>query len=82
MANMEIIFGARKRLNVCTRTKPGESVVIVTNSAMEEIAIPLAAAAMEVGVEPTPCVITQRTSHDQEPLRPTAAALAVADIPR
>jgi len=80
MAENNMLFGARKLLTLCTHTKPNESVVIVTDTELAGLAEPLAVAAAEVGAEPTICVMRTRAVHGQEPPRPVAAALAVADV--
>ncbi len=80
MAQINMLCGAQKLLTVCTKTKPNESVVIVTDTDLAELAEPLAMAAEEVGAEPTICVMPTRTAHGQEPPKPVAAALAMADV--
>ncbi len=80
MAQLNMLFGARKLLTVCTHTKPNESVVIVTDTDLAGLAEPLAVAAAEVRAEPTICVMPTRSTHGQEPPKPVAAALAMADV--
>ncbi len=79
-AEINMISGARKLLTMCTHTKPNESVVIVTDTDLANLADPLAEAALEIGAEPTICVMRTRTAHGQEPPKSVAAALAVADV--
>jgi leucyl aminopeptidase (aminopeptidase T) len=76
----DLLPGARKLLTVCTRTQPGEHVVIVTDPDTLPVAEALAAAAAELGAEPTVCLIPPRTVHGQEPPAPAAAALKAADV--
>ncbi|RMF84642.1 MAG: leucyl aminopeptidase, partial [Nitrospinota bacterium] len=75
-----MLAGARKLLTVCTRTRAGEGVVIVTDTETMALAEPLAVAATELGAEPTICVMPTRTAHGQEPPAPVAAALAAARV--
>lgn len=80
MAQNELLPGARKLLTICTQTQPNEAVVIVTDPDLARLAEPLALAAIEVGAEPTICIMPTRSAHGQEPPRPVAAALAQADV--
>lgn len=80
MVNSNLLPGARKLLTVCTQTQPQETVVIVTDSELAELAPPLAQAATEMGAEPIICIMTPRTAHGQEPPGPVAAALAAANV--
>jgi leucyl aminopeptidase (aminopeptidase T) len=80
MTQTNMLFGARKLLTVCTRTRQNESVVIATDTETMALAEPLAKAAAEVGAEPVICVMPTRTVHGQEPPAPVAAALATADV--
>jgi leucyl aminopeptidase (aminopeptidase T) len=75
-----MLIGARKLLSECTRTQPGESILVVTDPELAELAEPLAVAAAELGAEPTICVMPTRSAHGQEPPGPVAAALAATDV--
>jgi hypothetical protein len=80
MTKAGMLIGARKLLSVCTVTRPDESVLVVTDPELAELAEPLAVAAAELGAEPTICVMPTRSTHGQEPPGPVAAALAATDV--
>jgi len=75
-----MLHGARKLLTVCTRTGADESVLIVTDPQLQDLAEPLALAATEIGAEATVCLMPARTAHGQEPPAPVAAAMAATDV--
>lgn len=80
MDELKMLKGARKLLSVCTRTQPGEQVVIVTDPDTEILAKPLSIAATELGAEPVICVMPTRKVHGEEPPTAIAAALFNADV--
>ena len=80
MKNILVMKGARKFVEVCTKVKAGEDVLIVTNPSNLEIAETLACASYERGAEPEIIVMMPREMDGQEPPKPIAAAMKEADI--
>ena len=76
----EMMKGARTLVGTCTNVKPGETVLIVTDTPMVSIAQVLAAATKEKGAEPVIAIIDQRLSDSTEPPRPVAEAMKAADV--
>lgn len=76
----EMMKGARTLVGPCTNVKPGETVLIVTDTPMVSIAQVLAAATKEKGAEPVIAIIDQRHSDSTEPPRPVAEAMKAADV--
>lgn len=72
--------GARKIIEVCAAIKPGETVAIITDSSMLEIADVLAAAAHGREAEVVVAVITPRAVDGAEPPRPVVELLKAADV--
>ncbi len=72
--------GARILVTTCTGVKPGETVLIVTDTKMIRIAQAVAAAAREHGAEPVITIIDQRSADSTEPPAPVAAAMKRADV--
>lgn len=72
--------GARKVIEVCAVVKPGETVVIVTDSAMLDIADVLAAAAHERDAEVVVTVMSPRAVDGAEPPRVVVEAMKAADV--
>jgi leucyl aminopeptidase (aminopeptidase T) len=72
--------GARILVTTCTNVKPGETVLIVTDSKMMTIAQAVAAATRERRAEPVIAVIDQRSADSTEPPAPVAAAMKRADV--
>ena len=75
-----MMAGARKLMTVCTALQPGENVVIVTDPETQEVAVPLHAAAVELGAIAVTCLMPTRSRHGEEPPLPVARALAAADV--
>lgn len=80
MKEIRMIRGAKTLVETCTKTKQGESVLIVTDSAMATIADVLAIAAYERDAEPTIAFMMPREFDGQEPPKPVAVAMREADV--
>ncbi len=72
--------GARTLVDVCTRVKPGETVLIVTDMYRTSIAEAIAGVAMDRGAEAIVTVIQPRERNGQEPPEPVAEAMKKADV--
>ncbi|MDH5200423.1 MAG: leucyl aminopeptidase, partial [Candidatus Bathyarchaeota archaeon] len=72
--------GARTILDDCASVKPGERVLVVTDTELVEIGRVLAAAAYERDAEPVLAVIAPRDMDGQEPPDPVAEAMKRADV--
>jgi leucyl aminopeptidase (aminopeptidase T) len=72
--------GARKIVEVCTAVKPGERVVIVTDSTLMDIADVLAAAAQERDAEVVIAVMAPTGVDGAEPPRAVVEAMKAADV--
>jgi 2,5-dihydroxypyridine 5,6-dioxygenase len=72
--------GARKIVETCAAVKPGETVVIVTDSAMLDIADVLAAAAHARDAEVVVTVMAPREVDGAEPPRPVVEVMKAADV--
>lgn len=72
--------GARKIVETCAAVKAGESVVIVTDAPLIEIADVLAAAAHEREAEVVITVISPREGDGAEPPDTVVAAMKAADV--
>lgn len=72
--------GARKIVEVCTAIKPGEKVVIVTDSSLYAIADVLAAAAHERDAEVVITVMPPARVDGAEPPRAVVEAMKAADV--
>lgn len=71
--------GARTAVEICAGVKPGESVLVITDTSMMSIAEAVAGAVIAVGAEPVVAVMPPRATDGQEPPRPIAAAMKVCD---
>jgi len=79
MKLIEVIRYAR--VPVQMNVKPGENVVVVSDTDTEPLVYEsLAAAAFEVGAEVTVVVMTPRPMHGNEPPKPVAEAMRGADV--
>ena len=77
---MAMQMGANKLVNTCTRTKSGETVLIVTEAAKMPIAEAIATAASNLMAEPTVIAMQPRKRAGQEPPAYVAEAMQAADI--
>jgi leucyl aminopeptidase (aminopeptidase T) len=80
MKNLLMAKGARTLVDVCTRVKPGETVLIVTDMYRTSIAEAIAGVAMDRGAEAIVTVIQPRERNGQEPPEPVAEAMKKADV--
>ncbi|MEW5867597.1 MAG: aminopeptidase [Bacillota bacterium] len=80
MRVLEMMEGARNVARVTAGIKPGEQVLIVTDTTKVAVAEALAIAAKECGAEVSIAVMTLRPKMDREPPRPIAAAMKSADV--
>ena len=80
MNAFRMIAGARKIVEVCTAVKPGEKVVIVTDSSLIGIADVLAAAAHERNAEVVITVMAPARVDGAEPPRAVVEAMKAADV--
>lgn len=79
MSSMALMRGARILVDTCLGVKPGEQVLIVTDTNKGHIAELLASAAIERGAETIIAVMTPRKAHAQEPPSTIASAMQAAD---
>ncbi|RJQ49810.1 MAG: leucyl aminopeptidase [Desulfobacteraceae bacterium] len=80
MKKLLMAKGARTLVDVCTRVKPGETVLIVTDMYRTSIAETIAGVAMDRGAEAIVTVIQPRERNGQEPPEPVAEAMKKADV--
>ena len=77
---MAMQMGANKLVNTCTRTKSGETVLIVTEAAKVPIAEAIATATLAQEAEPIVMVMQPRHRAGQEPPVSVAEAMQAADV--
>jgi len=78
--SLYMLDGARKIVNDCAMTKPGEGVVIVADADRAHIAEVVALAATEARARPT-VIIAERRPHDgAEVAEPVVRAMEAADL--
>ena len=80
MKRIETIRGARIIVETCAGVKPGESVLIVTDTNLVGIAEVMAQAVQERDAEPIIAVIIPRKSHGEEPPLSIAEAMKKANV--
>ena len=80
MKELLMIKGAKTLIDVCTKVKPGETVLIVTDMAKLNIARVIAGVAMDRGAETMVTVMQPRERNGQEPPEPVAEAMKRADV--
>jgi leucyl aminopeptidase (aminopeptidase T) len=80
MKEIEMIRGARTIVETCAGVKPGESVLIVTDTNMVNIARVLAMAVKERDAEPILAVMIPRQGHGEEPPACIAEAMKKANV--
>ena len=76
---IEMMRGAMRAMD-CASVKPGENVVISTDTNKLRLAEALAAAAHAVGAVPTIVMITPPGAHGAQPPAPVVGACAQADV--
>lgn len=80
MQDLLMLRGARTLVDVCTKTKPGETVLIVADMANTSIARTIAAVALDRGAETMLMIMEPRKRAGQEPPLPVAEAMRAADV--
>jgi len=80
MKELIMIKGAKTLIDVCTKVKPGETVLIVTDMYKVNIAQIIAGVAMDRGAETVVTVMQPRERNGQEPPGPVAEAMKKADV--
>ena len=80
MKNLLMQKGARTLVDVSTKVKPGEKVLIVTDFSKTAIAEAIAAVALDRGAEVMVMTMQPRQRAGQEPPRPVAEAMKAADV--
>ena len=75
-----MIKGAKTLIDVCTKVKPGETVLVVTDMFKTDMAKVIAGVAMDRGAEAVVTVIQPRERNGQEPPKPVAEAMKKADV--
>jgi len=80
MKELLMAKGARTLIDVCTKVKPGETVLVITDMYRLTIAKVIAGVAMDRGAEAIVTVIQPRERNGQEPPDPVAEAMKKADV--
>jgi len=80
MKNILMTKGAKILVDICTKVKPGEKVLIVTDMLKTNIAEVLAGVVKERSAEVMIFVMVPREKAGQEPPLPVAAAMKKADV--
>jgi leucyl aminopeptidase (aminopeptidase T) len=80
MKRIETIRGARTIVETCAGVKAGESVLIITDTNLVNIAEVLAMAVKERDAEPILAVMIPRKGHSEEPPACLAEAMKKADV--
>ncbi len=80
MRQIEMIRGARTIVETCAGVKPGESVLVITDTNMVKIAEVLAMAVRERDAEPILVIMIPRRGHGEEPPACIAEAMKKADV--
>lgn len=80
MYDLDISPGARTLVEINGRVKKGESVVVLTDDTMTDIAGVVAASARNVGADVLECIMSVRGHDGQEPPDAAAAAMRKADV--
>jgi len=77
---MPIMKGARIAVETCMKTEPDETVLVVTDTRMLKIADALACAAASTGAKTTVMIMEPTKRHGDDPPKPVAEAMKVADV--
>lgn len=80
MQELLMLKGAKKLVDVCTKTKPGENVLVVTDMANTKIARTIVTIALDRGAETMMMVMEPRKRAGQEPPKAVAEAMKAADV--
>jgi len=78
--NMSIMKGARIAVETCMRIKPGETVLIVTDTQKLRIAEAFAYSAASIGAQTVTTVMEPATQHGAEPPKPVGVAMKAGDV--
>jgi leucyl aminopeptidase (aminopeptidase T) len=78
--NMSLMKGARIAVETCLKTKPDETVLVVTDTKMLKIAEALAYCAVSVGAKTTVMIMEPTRRHGDEPPKPVAEAMKAAEV--
>ena len=79
-ADLENMKGAEKIVRVCANVKPGEKVLVLTDTKTLRVGELVAMAALQISENTVLTVITPRSGHGAEPPPHIAAAMAEADV--
>jgi leucyl aminopeptidase (aminopeptidase T) len=77
--DVEKMKGAEKIVKICARVRPGEKILIVTDSKTFRVGELIAIAALQISDNTAMVTITPRSGHGAEPPPHVAAAMAEAD---
>lgn len=80
MKDLLMIKGAKTLVDVCTKVRPGETVLVVTDMFKTDMAKVIAGVAMDRGAEAIVAVIQPRARNGQEPPKAVAEAMKKADV--
>lgn len=80
MKELLMAKGAKTLIDICTKVKPGETVLVITDMYKIDIAKVIAGTAMDRGAEAIVTVIEPRERNGQEPPIPVAEAMKKADV--
>lgn len=80
MKELLMAKGAKTLIDICTKVKPGETVLVITDMYKIDIAKVIAGMAMDRGAEAIVTVIEPRERNGQEPPIPVAEAMKKADV--
>jgi leucyl aminopeptidase (aminopeptidase T) len=80
VADFKKMKGAEKIVRVCADVKPGEKVLVVTDTATLRVGELVATAAFQVSENTVLAIMTPRTGHGAEPPPHIAAAMAEANV--
>lgn len=78
---IQMMAGAKKVIKECAQTKPGETVLIITDTEIDfGISAALASAALYEGADPLIAVMTPRKGHAEEPSDNLREAMLQSDV--
>jgi aminopeptidase len=78
--NLSMMKGARIAVETCMKTKPEETVLVVTDTKMLKIAETLACSVSSIGAKTTVVIMEPTRRHGDEPPKPVAEAMKAADV--
>lgn len=80
MQELMMLKGAKTLVDVCTKVRPGENVLVVADMTKTSIAKAISAVAIDRGAESIIMVMKPRGRAGQEPPQPVAEAMKAADV--